>query len=147
MSAAGARGGRAWIDGGARGNPGPAGFGVLLETADGPEEIVGYLGKTTNNVAEYAGLIAALTRAERQGLERLEVFSDSELLVRQINGQYKVKAPHLVPLFLRALKLRRSFPRFALRHVPRGENSHADGLANRAIDSQAPLPEWLELPS
>ncbi len=138
--------GRAWIDGGARGNPGPAGFGVLLETAEGPEEIIGYLGKATNNVAEYTGLLAALSRARARGLDDLEVFSDSELLVRQVNGQYKVKAAHLVPFFLAALKLRREFGRFSLRHVPRNENSHADGLANRAIDARAPLPAWLELP-
>lgn len=143
MSAAG----RAWIDGGSRGNPGPAGFGVLFETDGGREEIVGFLGKTTNNVAEYAGLIAALTRARDAGLQQLEIRSDSELLVRQISGVYKVKAPHLVPLFLQAIKLRQAFPRFKIRHVPREENSLADGLANRAIDERSTLPPWLQLPA
>lgn len=142
MSAAG----RAWIDGGSRGNPGPAGFGVLFETDGGREEIVGFLGKATNNVAEYAGLIAALTRAKEAGLDRLEICSDSELLVRQLQGRYKVKAPHLIPMFLHALKLRQGFPTFKIRHVPRAENSLADGLANRAIDERSPLPAWLHLP-
>ena len=138
--------GRAWIDGASRGNPGDAGFGVLFEAEEGEEEILGYLGRTTNNVAEYAGLLAALARGSRAGLDRLTVLSDSELLVRQMEGSYRVKAPHLVPYFLAALKLRRAIPRFSIRHVRRGENSRADGLANRAIDERAPLPAWLTLP-
>ena len=138
--------GRAWIDGASRGNPGDAGFGVLFEAEGGEEEILGYLGRTTNNVAEYAGLLAALARGSRAGLDRLTVLSDSELLVRQMEGSYRVKAPHLVPYFLAALKLRRSISRFSIRHVRRGENSRADGLANRAIDERAPLPAWLDLP-
>lgn len=138
---------RAWIDGGSRGNPGDAGFGVFFETETGEEELLGFLGRTTNNVAEYAGLLAALTHASRTGVRKLEVFTDSQLLARQIDGTYRVKAPHLVPLFLHALKLRRKIPRFSIRHVPRGENSRADGLANRAMDERTPAPEWLELPS
>lgn len=140
------RSGRAWIDGGSRGNPGPAGFGVLLETEEGREEILGYLGKTTNNVAEYTGLLAALTRATQMGLEELQISSDSELLVRQMSGRYQVKAPHLVPFYRRALELKRSLKRLTLRHVPRSENSEADGLANQAIDTRARVPEWLVLP-
>jgi ribonuclease HI len=139
-------GARAWIDGASRGNPGEAGFGVLFESDGGEEEILGYIGRATNNVAEYAGLLAALTRAAEAGLPRLAVVSDSELLVRQMEGAYRVKAPHLVPYFLRALKLRRAIPQFSIRHVRRGENSRADGLANRAIDERSPLPVWLELP-
>lgn len=137
---------RAWIDGASRGNPGDSGFGVLFETEAGEEELLGYLGRSTNNVAEYAGLIAALAYARRLGVEKLTVSSDSELLVKQINGVYRVKAPHLQPLFLHALKLRRGLPKFAIRHVRRGENARADGLANRAIDERAPLPEWFALP-
>ncbi|MEZ5330708.1 MAG: ribonuclease HI family protein [Thermoanaerobaculia bacterium] len=138
-------GARAWIDGASRGNPGDAGFGVLFESDGQREEIVGFLGRTTNNVAEYAGLVAALTHAVRSGCDELELFSDSQLLVRQIEGAYKVKAAHLVPIFLSVLSLRRRLGRFSIRHVPREENREADALANRAIDTRAPAPEWLEL--
>jgi ribonuclease HI len=134
-----------WIDGAARGNPGAAGFGVLLESNGQKESLTGYLGETTNNVAEYAGLIAALVLARRRGIEHLTIFSDSQLLVRQMLGQYRVKAAHLKPLFVRASKLRREIPRVEIHHVGRGENSAADGLANRAVDERTPLPEWLNL--
>jgi len=136
---------RAWIDGASRGNPGEAGFGVVLETDRVPEEIVGYLGKATNNVAEYAALIAVLKLAADRGVKKLVVYSDSQLLVRQVNGAYRVKAPHLVPIFLQALKLRQTIPDFTIEHVAREENKEADRLANQAIDLQAALPSWLEL--
>ena len=136
---------RAWIDGASRGNPAEAGFGVLLETDQVPEEIVGYLGKATNNVAEYAALIAVLTLAAERGLKRLVVYSDSQLLVRQVNGAYRVKAPHLVPIFLQALRLRQTIPDFTIEHVAREENKEADRLANQAIDLRAAPPSWLEL--
>jgi ribonuclease HI len=139
---------RAWIDGASRGNPGESGFGVIFESRQGdgqPEEIAGFLGRTTNNVAEYAALVAALTHAQRQGVSRLTLYSDSELLVRQLQGLYRVKAPHLVPLYLRVLKLRRGIPGLDVRHVPREKNRAADALANRAIDERLPVPEWLEL--
>ena len=136
---------RAWIDGACRGNPGEAGFGVVVETAGDTAEIGGFLGRTTNNVAEYAGLVAALTYAARQKVRELELFSDSQLLVQQVTGAYRVKAPHLVPIFLKVLELRRAIPRFRIRHVPRAENRRADALANRAIDERLPLPDWLEL--
>jgi ribonuclease HI len=136
---------RAWIDGASRGNPGEAGFGVVLETDRVPEEIVGYLGKATNNVAEYAALIAVLKLAADRGVKKLVVYSDSQLLVRQVNGAYRVTAPHLVPIFLQALKLRQTIPDFTIEHVAREENKEADHLANQAIDLQAALPSWLEL--
>jgi len=136
---------RAWIDGASRGNPGEAGFGVLFETDQAPEEIVGYLGKATNNVAEYAALIAVFKLAADRGVKKLVVYSDSQLLVRQVNGAYRVKAPHLVPIFLQALKLRQTIPDFTIEHVAREENKEADRLANQAIDLQAALPSWLEL--
>ena len=136
---------RAWIDGASRGNPGESGFGVVVEHDGGTEEIGGFLGRTTNNVAEYAGLLAALTWANREGCEALELFSDSQLLVRQLEGTYKVKAPHLVPIFLQVLKLKRRVPDFAIAHVPREQNKEADALANRAIDQRLPTPDWLEL--
>ena len=136
---------RAWIDGASRGNPGEAGFGVIVEADGETDEIAGFLGRTTNNVAEYAGLVAALTFAERQGLENLTLFSDSQLLVRQLNGAYKVKAPHLIPIFLKVMKLRRSITRCDIRHLPREQNRQADRLANTAIDQRLPVPDWLEL--
>lgn len=138
---------QAWIDGGARGNPGDAGYGVLFEGPDGTEEICGFLGRTTNNVAEYAGAIAALSYAHHRGVKRLEVFSDSQLLVRQVLGEYKVKSPHLVPLFLQLLSLRRKFDDFHIQHIPREQNRDADRLANVAIDERAPNPAWMQLAS
>lgn len=137
---------QAWIDGAARGNPGEAGFGVLFRRNGEEEEIAGFLGRTTNNVAEYVALLAALTYAKRLGIQRLALYSDSELVVRQLAGAYRVKAPHLIPIFLKILEIRRSIPRVEIRHVPRQENRRADGLANRAIDERLPLPSWLELP-
>ena len=141
------RSARAWIDGGARGNPGPAGFGVFAELDTGASveetEIYGFLGTTTNNVAEYAGLLAALEWAVAERVERLDLASDSLLLVKQLAGQYKVKAPHLVPLFARASTLRRRIPQLSIRHVRREENRRADALANRAMDERTPPPAWL----
>lgn len=138
---------RAWIDGGARGNPGPAGFGVFaeLETETGVEsaEIFGFLGNATNNVAEYTGLLAALEWALLERVERLDLRSDSLLLVKQLAGQYRVKAPHLVPLFARASSLKRRIPQVSIRHVRREENQRADALANRAMDERTPPPDWL----
>ena len=136
---------RAWIDGASRGNPGEAGFGVLFETNRDREEVVGYLGSTTNNVAEYAALIAVLTLASDRGVKKLIVYSDSQLLVRQITGAYRVKAPHLKPIFLQALKLRQTIPHFTIEHVAREENKEADRLANQAIDLRASPPAWLDL--
>lgn len=135
---------RAWVDGGARGNPGPAGFGVILEHAGGREEIGGFLGRTTNNVAEYAALATLLGRALELGLSRLEVASDSELVVKQLAGAYKVRAAHLQPIFLGVQAMKRRIPHFRLRHVPREENREADRLANRAIDERLPLPACLD---
>ncbi len=140
---------KAWIDGGARGNPGEAGFGVVFEIPgpDGEEtvEICGYLGRATNNVAEYAALLAALGYAARRGLESLTLHSDSELLVRQLAGTYKVKAPHLRRLHERAVRLRRAIPRLLVRHVRREGNARADGLANHAMDERLPPPDWLAI--
>jgi ribonuclease HI len=135
---------RAWIDGAARGNPGDAGFGVRVERGERTDEVLGFLGRTTNNVAEYAGLVAALTFCRREGIDDLVVHSDSQLLVRQIEGAYKVKAAHLVPIFLKVLALRRGIARFEIHHVPREQNLEADRLANRAVDLRVPPPEWLE---
>ena len=140
----GTRSARAWFDGAARGNPGEAGFGLVVEADGTVEEHAGYLGRTTNNVAEYSGLLAALTWARRAGVEELALFGDSELVLKQLSGAYKVKAPHLLPMFLRALALRREIPRVRIQHVPRAENKRADLLSNRAIDERLPVPEWLQ---
>jgi ribonuclease HI len=138
----------AWIDGASRGNPGEAGFGVLVKCNGDQHELTGFLGRTTNNVAEYAGLIAALGWAREHGVDELVLYSDSQLLVNQFSGAYKVKAAHLVPIFLQVVKLRRGIRHVEAHHVPRAQNNLADSLANRAVDERAPLPDWmvLELP-
>ena len=140
------RAGRVAIDGGARGNPGEAGCGIVLEVGGRREEHTVYLGITTNNVAEYAALLAALERAQLLGLDELAVRSDSQLLVEQMNGGYRVKAPHLKPLWLRARTLAAGLRRFAISYVPRERNKAADVLANHAMEHHAstlPRPEGL----
>ena len=137
----------AHIDGGARGNPGPAGFGAMLEDEHGRRlgELSQYLGHRTNNYAEYAGLIGVLEHARREGHSNLEVRSDSELLVRQMRGQYKVKSPGLRPLYERARELSRGFAWFAIEHVPREKNREADRLANQAMDEGSGKPKLQEV--
>jgi len=130
---------RVHIDGGARGNPGPAGFGVHAEDATGEvvAELYGFLGRTTNNIAEYAAFIAALEWARARGVTRLQVNSDSQLLVRQIEGSYKVRNAGLKPLHARCRSLMIGFPLLRLEHVRREDNKKADALANRAMDEGA----------
>jgi ribonuclease HI len=127
---------RAWVDGGARGNPGPAGYGAYVTDEDGNvvRELSGFLGVTTNNVAEYRGLLAALTLANELEARSLVVHADSELVVKQMNGQYKVKHEKLKPLFLQAQALAARLPKFTIRHVRREQNRDADRLANEAMD-------------
>lgn len=127
---------RIHIDGAARGNPGPAGAGVLILSPDGGvvERTHRWLGEATNNVAEYQALLLALERAAALGFTDLEVCSDSELLVRQLNGQYKVKHPALRVLHGQAVERIAGFRRVQIRHVPRELNADADALANRGID-------------
>lgn len=138
---------RAWVDGAARGNPGEAGFGVVARIDDTEFELAGFLGRTTNNVAEYAGMLAALSWAEKLGLEDLILYSDSELVVRQLSGEYRVRARHLRPLHRRIRALEDGLSGLEIRHVSREENQAADALANRAIDERIELPEWLEIPT
>ena len=138
----------AHIDGGARGNPGPAGYGVSVEDGDGRKvaELYGYLGTATNNTAEYAALLALLEYARKAGAGSLRVLSDSELLVRQIRGEYRVRHPGLQILHGAARRLIATLPSVILEHVPREQNVAADALANRAMDlreSSGPLPEVL----
>jgi ribonuclease HI len=129
----------AYIDGGARGNPGPAGYGVRLELADGTlvEEFSGAIGHATNNVAEYRGLLAALEWALTHGHKRLHVKSDSLLLVQQMLGRFKVKHPGLQPLYAKARLLTNEIGRVTFEHVGRSSNTHADRLANEAMDDAA----------
>ena len=129
----------AFIDGGARGNPGPAGYGVHVVDPAGTviAELYGGLGVATNNVAEYQGLVNGLRFALEQGARRVHVYSDSELVVRQIEGRYKVKHEGLLPLYREACALLGRFTRWTVTHVPREQNKEADKLANRALDEKA----------
>jgi ribonuclease HI len=126
----------AYIDGGARGNPGPAGYGVRIESPDGTvlEELHGALGIATNNVAEYNGLLAALRWAVDHDARELRVRSDSELLVKQMLGQYRVKHPGLQPLAAQARLLLMQLGRVSFEHVRREQNVEADRLSNVAMD-------------
>ena len=121
-------------DGASKGNPGPAGIGFTIEK-DGVvlEESCEYTGKTTNNIAEYTALVAAVKRMKELGATDVIIYSDSELAVKQINGIYKVKNKGLKPLYSEVTKLLEEFDSFRVIHVPREENSTADRLANKAI--------------
>ncbi|MFQ5839497.1 MAG: ribonuclease HI family protein [Candidatus Methylomirabilales bacterium] len=134
------RGGKALvlrIDGAARGNPGPAGIGVVLSDEEGQfrEEHSLFLGEATNNVAEYEALLFGLRRAKELGYALVQIYSDSELLVRQIQGAYRVKHPRLQELYGHAQVLLKSFQAVRIEHVDRDQNTRADLLANRAIDT------------
>jgi ribonuclease HI len=124
------------VDGGARGNPGPSGYGVIIKDHAGKKlaSLNEFLGLQTNNFAEYQGLIAALEWTIAHGHKALKVISDSELMVKQIKGQYKVKSPGLVDLYHRAKELIGKLDWFSIQHVLRGENREADALANAAMD-------------
>ncbi len=125
------------VDGAARGNPGPASYAVIIRAPDGRVvfQLGKYLGHATNNVAEYYGLISALDYAAGHGIRRLRVRSDSELLVQQMKGRYKVKSATLAPLHERAQKLARGLEYFSVEHVRRELNKEADKLANEALDA------------
>ena len=129
---------RANVDGGSRGNPGPAGYGVRIEQEDGSiVELKESIGIATNNVAEYSGLIAALAWAVTHGVSRLHVRADSDLLVKQMRGEYRVKSPGLQPLFEQARALARQIGDVKFEHVRREFNADADRLANEAMDEAA----------
>ncbi len=128
----------AHVDGGSRGNPGEAGAGVYLERNGLPwRGLYLYLGRRTNNYAEYSALIAALQYALKEGIRKLVVYADSELLVKQMLGSYRVKNPVLQQLYAQANELVHRLDRFELHHVPRDRNHQADALANRAQDLRA----------
>jgi len=127
---------RANIDGGSRGNPGPAAYGVVIRDAKGDivAKLKKYIGRMTNNGAEYYGLIAALDYAEAQGIRALRIEADSELMVKQMRGLYKVRSPELQPLYERARKMAAALESFRIDHVYREHNREADALANEAMD-------------
>ena len=124
------------VDGGARGNPGPAAVAAVATTADGDvlAERNAFIGETTNNVAEYRALLLGLELARELGAGEVEVVNDSELVARQIGGEYKVKHAGLKPLYADAMRSLREFDRWAVRAVRREENSRADELVNEALD-------------
>lgn len=125
-----------YADGAARGNPGPAGAGAVLLDADGHvlAELTRALGRATNNVAEYTGLIIGLEEALRRGVDEIDVRMDSLLVVEQMRGRWRIRHPNMKPLALRAGELLARFPKRTVSHVPREQNAIADALSNRAID-------------
>jgi tryptophan 2,3-dioxygenase len=142
------------VDGGARGNPGPAAAAAVASTPDGRvlDQVAVTLGHATNNVAEYRALLLGLERAAALGATEVEVVNDSELVAKQVTGEYKVKNRDLAPLHAQALELLRGFERWSIRSVPRAENAEADALVNRALDgdeipSSSPAPENLPRPA
>jgi ribonuclease HI len=127
------------VDGGSRGNPGPAAAACVVSTPDGEvlAEAAELLGSTTNNVAEYRALLLGLRQARELGVEEVEVVGDSELIVKQVRGIYKVKHEAMRPLHREALAALAQFERWSIRAVPRAQNAHADALVNAALDQAA----------
>jgi ribonuclease HI len=127
------------IDGGSRGNPGEAGVGVYFQDSSGVplQGIARYIGRATNNTAEYQALLIALARAREAGVKHLKVFSDSELLVNQVNGRYRTTVPHLQQFLQEAIRLMRQIGRVDVAHVRREFNKEADALANEAMDTRS----------
>ncbi len=125
------------VDGGARGNPGPAAIGVVLSTPDGEviEELGERIGVATNNVAEYRALLRGVQTATAHGATELEIVNDSELVAKQINGVYRVKHPAMRPLHTEAMAALQEIPQWRVRSVPRAENAEADALVNQALDA------------
>jgi ribonuclease HI len=125
------------VDGGARGNPGPAAIGVVVSDPDGTvlDETAERIGVATNNVAEYRAVIKGIERARALGAAELQLVNDSELVARQLTGQYKVKHAAMKPLHAEAIGALRAFERWSIRSVPRAQNAHADELVNRALDA------------
>jgi ribonuclease HI len=124
------------VDGGARGNPGPAAIGVVVSRPDGTvvEEVSETIGVATNNVAEYRALLRGVGRAAALGARELEIIGDSELIARQVSGVYKVKHPSMKPLHEQAVSALRNFDTWRIRTVPRAQNARADALVNEALD-------------
>jgi ribonuclease HI len=127
------------VDGGSRGNPGPAAAAAVLrdETGEVVDEAMEAIGVATNNVAEYRGVLLGLTRAQALGATEVEIVNDSELVAKQINGAYKVKHAAMKPLYLDAMAALRGFEKWSIRSVPREQNADADALVNQALDAAA----------
>jgi ribonuclease HI len=127
------------VDGGARGNPGPAAAAAVISSPAGDvlDEVHELLGVATNNVAEYRGLLLGLARARALGADEVEVVNDSELVAKQINGEYKVRHPDMRPLYDQARQALRGFARWSIRSVPRAQNAAADALVNEALDANS----------
>ena len=125
-----------FADGGSRGNPGPAGSGAVLYDSEGKEiaALKKFLGKTTNNVAEYTAVVIGLEHAKQLGAKRVNAFLDSQLVVRQMTGEYRVRQPHLQTLYLKIQALCTDFEQVSFNHVRRERNARADELANEAMD-------------
>jgi ribonuclease HI len=125
------------VDGGARGNPGPAAIGVVVSGPDGEpiDELSETIGEATNNVAEYRAVLKGLQRARELGATEIEIIGDSELVARQLSGRYKVKHPAMRPLYEQAMAALRGFERWRIRTVPRADNARADALVNAALDA------------
>jgi ribonuclease HI len=124
------------VDGGSRGNPGPAAIGVVISDPGGSvvDEVAETIGVATNNVAEYKAVLRALEQAAALGATEVEIVNDSELVAKQITGSYKVKHPAMRPLYLDAMRALRGFERWSIRSVPRAQNADADALVNQALD-------------
>lgn len=127
-----------FTDGASRGNPGPAAIGILFRQKNGPDlaEHCETIGKATNNVAEYQAVVTALEHVRRWKVKKVHLFMDSELIVRQLTGVYRVKSPDLRPLYQQVVFLSRGLDRFEVKHVKRAQNAHADALANKALDAE-----------
>ncbi|HEY3185925.1 MAG TPA: reverse transcriptase-like protein [Solirubrobacteraceae bacterium] len=127
------------VDGGARGNPGPAAAAAVISSPEGEvlDEAMEVLGVATNNVAEYRGLLLGLRRARELGATEVDIVNDSELVAKQLTGVYKVKHAAMRPLHVEAMRALREFERWSVRSVPRAENAHADALVNQALDAVA----------
>jgi ribonuclease HI len=127
---------RAAFDGGSRGNPGPAAWGVVVldDAGRAVEGFAGAIGRATNNVAEYRGLLEALAIARARDADDVELLADSELVVKQVRGEYKVRHPDLIPLHAEAVRLIATLRKFKIGHVPRAKNKDADKLVNRALN-------------
>jgi ribonuclease HI len=126
------------VDGGARGNPGPAAAAAVISSPDGEvlDEAAETIGRATNNVAEYRGLLLGLERARALGATEVDVVNDSELVAHQVTGRYKVKHPDMKPLHARAVAALQGFERWSMRPVPRAQNADADALVNQALDGE-----------
>jgi ribonuclease HI len=128
-----------YVDGGARGNPGPAGVGVVITEPDGEELVRAneYIGEATNNIAEYRALLLGVARAHSLGASELEIVNDSQLVERQVRGEYRVKKPELRTLHSQVMSALDDFEHWSIRSVPREQNELADELVNEAIDARA----------